>query len=92
MDFHHLDSCHARHTAATVSDRGALRVLTWTEKVSMMAKSIIEQYRSNPNFLDNTNVYVCDICGFIYIGDEPPAICPVCKVPGFLILKVKRRV
>lgn len=82
----------AKFQAATVSDRGALRVLTWAEKVSMMAKSIIEQYRSNPDFLDNTNVYVCDICGFIYIGDEPPAICPVCKVPGFLILKVKRRV
>ena len=31
--------------------------------------------------LDNTGVYVCVICGFVYVGDTPPALCPVCKAP-----------
>lgn len=78
--------------AAEMSDRGALRVLTWSEKVSLIAKSIIERYKVDPSFIEKTNVYVCDICGFIYIGDNPPDVCPVCKVPGFLILKIDRRV
>jgi rubrerythrin len=24
--------------------------------------------------------WICKICGFIYEGDEPPEVCPVCKV------------
>ena len=78
--------------AAELSDRGSLRVLTWSEKVTLIAKSIVERYKADPSFIERTNVYVCDICGFIYIGDEPPEICPVCKVPGFLILKIGRKV
>ena len=27
------------------------------------------------------NVYVCEICGFAYVGDDAPDICPVCKAP-----------
>ena len=26
--------------------------------------------------------YVCPVCGYVYYGEEPPAECPVCKVPG----------
>lgn len=77
--------------SAQLSDRGTLRVLTWSEKVTILMNSILERYEKNPHFLDHTNVYVCDICGFIYIGDEPPAVCPVCKVPGFMILMIARR-
>ena len=38
----------------------------------------------------NTRIYVCDICGFIYLGDKPPEICPVCKVPNFKIIQVEK--
>ncbi len=24
--------------------------------------------------------WICEVCGFIYDGEEPPAVCPVCKV------------
>ncbi len=81
----------SKEISSALSDRGALRVLTWSEKVTLMAKSILERYEANPDFIAHSNVYVCDICGFIYIGDEPPEICPVCKVPGFMILKIQRR-
>jgi rubrerythrin len=26
--------------------------------------------------------YVCPVCGYVHEGDEPPAECPVCHVPG----------
>jgi len=77
--------------AAAVSDRGAKRVLTWSRKVTVMLKSLLERWQNEgEGFVAKTNVWVCDICGFVYIGDVPPDICPVCKVPSFKILKVER--
>ncbi len=26
--------------------------------------------------------FICTVCGFVYEGDEPPAKCPQCGVPG----------
>ena len=26
--------------------------------------------------------YVCPVCGYVYEGEEPPEVCPVCKAPG----------
>ena len=80
----------ARNVATEKKDRGALRVITWGEKATIILKSLLEQYETNPNFTKDTKVYVCDICGFVYIGDEKPEICPVCKVPSFKLLEVKR--
>ena len=72
------------------SDRGAKRVLTWANKTSNMMKIILENYeKKGIDYIKNTKIWVCDICGFIYIGEEPPKICPVCKVPSFKILEVK---
>lgn len=72
------------------SDRGAKRVLTWATKTSNMMKIILENYeKKGIDYIKNTKIWVCDICGFIYIGEEPPKVCPVCKVPSFKILEVK---
>ena len=72
------------------SDRGAKRVLTWATKTSNMMKLILENYdKKGLDYIKNTKIWVCDICGFIYIGEEPPKVCPVCKVPSFKILEVK---
>jgi len=82
----------ANTTAKADADRGALRSLVWSEKVSTMAKSLLERYaKEGEAMLKNTRVFVCDICGFIYIGDTPPEICPVCKVPSFKMIPVERR-
>ena len=81
----------ANSAAGQAADRGAKRVLVWSEKVSRMTASILERYEKEGDaMLENTRVWVCDICGFIYIGDTPPAICPICKVPSFKILEVAR--
>ncbi len=64
-------------------DRGALRSLTWSEKVTRILKSLLARYaREGDAMLENTGVYVCTICGFVYIGNDLPEVCPVCKVPS----------
>lgn len=80
----------ARSIATEKKDRGALRVITWGEKVTLILKALLKQYEQDQNLTKNTKVYVCDICGFIYIGDNKPEICPVCKVPSFKLLEVGR--
>ncbi len=85
------DYPNANAAANAVGDRGALRALVWSEKVTRMLNSFMSRYSEEKDgLLENTNVYVCEICGFVYIGDVPPAICPVCKVPNRKMTKVER--
>ena len=79
----------AKAVASGHGDRGALRACTWGEKVERIVQALIDRYMSEgESFLENTDVWVCSICGFVYIGDEPPVICPVCKVPDWKFEKV----
>lgn len=74
-------------------DRGALRSMVWAEKVTNMLSSLLARYKSEGDkMLENTGVYVCTICGFVYVGDNPPEICPVCKVPSWKFEKIERRI
>lgn len=78
--------------ASDAKDRGALRALVWSEKVTRIQKSLLTRYQKEGDaMLENTGVYVCTICGFIYIGDTPPEICPVCKVPNWKFEKIEGR-
>ena len=71
-------------------DRGALRAYTWGNKVTKMQQSIVNQYlQKGEAFLEHTNIWVCTVCGFIYIGENPPALCPVCKVPDWKFEKIQ---
>lgn len=82
----------ANVAAGVKPDRGALRALVWSEKVTRMLNSILTRYEKEKDaMLEHTNIYVCEICGFVYIGDTPPEICPVCKVPNKKLTKVERR-
>lgn len=81
----------ANVVAAENEDRGAKRALLWSEKVTKMLKSILNQYGKMGNaYLENKKVYVCEICGFVSIGTEKPKICPVCKVPNIKIKEIRR--
>ena len=72
----------ANAAAEENQDRGALRSLVWSEKVTRMLSSLLNRYKTEGDaMLENTGVWVCAICGFVYIGDTPPERCPVCKVP-----------
>ena len=73
----------ANAVAGQAGDRGALRSLVWGEKVTRMLNSLLTRYaREGDAMLRDTGVWVCTICGFVYVGDAPPELCPVCKVPG----------
>lgn len=77
---------------ADANDRGALRALVWSEKVTKIIKTILMRFeKTKTGLLENTNIHVCEICGFVYIGDDAPERCPVCKVPKIKISKVMRR-
>lgn len=81
----------AENAAGEERDRGAMRALVWSRKVTGMMDFLLSRYRTEgEGFLEHTNVYVCDICGFIYVGDIPPDICPVCKVPNWKMSKIDR--
>ena len=86
------DLPNANAIASDKKDRGALRALTWTEKVTRMLNSILARYeKEGESMLNNTGVYLCTICGFIYIGDSLPDVCPVCKVPNWKFDEVEGR-
>ncbi|NLW46287.1 MAG: rubredoxin [Firmicutes bacterium] len=83
---------NANGAASTVKDRGALRALVWNEKVTRILKSLLTRYQKEGDAMfDKTGVYVCTICGFVYIGDKLPEVCPVCKVPNWKFEKVEGR-
>ena len=82
----------ANSVAADTKDRGALRALVWSEKVTRILKSLLTRYEKEGGaMLQNTGVYVCTICGFIYVGDNPPELCPVCKVPSWKFERIEGR-
>lgn len=70
-------------------DRGALRALTWGEKVTRIHRSLLSQLkRQGASFAEGTSVWLCTACGFVFIGDEAPQRCPVCKVPQWLFEEI----
>ena len=70
-------------------DRGAKRVLTWATKSTTLLNALLKTIEEKGlDYIKNTKVWVCDICGYIYIGEVPPKFCPICKVPSFKILEV----
>ena len=71
-------------------DRGALRCQVWAEKVTRMLQSLLARYQTEGDkMLENTGVYVCTVCGFVFVGDAPPELCPVCKVPSWKFEKIE---
>lgn len=82
----------ANAAASSPKDRGALRALVWSEKVTRILKSLLTRYEKEGDaMLQSTGVFVCTICGFIFVGDKPPELCPVCKVPGWKFEEIEGR-
>ena len=83
----------AQATSKTEKDRGAQRALVWDDKVTRIHKSLLARYqREGEAMLEGVNAYVCSACGFIFLGAEPPTLCPVCKVPAWKFDRVEGRV
>lgn len=79
-------------SAQAAGDRGTQRVCVWGEKVTAILYSLLDRYRKEgPGFLRGTQIWVCSVCGFTYVGQTPPELCPVCKVPAWKFEKVEGR-
>ena len=74
------------------ADRGAWRICVWGEKVTRMLNSLVKRYlEEGEDMLKDTQIWVCTICGFVYVGDLPPEMCPVCKVPSWKFQKMEAK-
>ena len=79
-----------RAAADAAADRGAARICVWGEKVTRMLSSLVDRYlKEGEAMLAGTDVWVCSACGFVYIGDAAPELCPVCKVPAWKFEKIE---
>ncbi|MGN0302195.1 MAG: rubredoxin-like domain-containing protein [Anaerotardibacter sp.] len=81
-----------RATADQNNDRGAARICVWGEKVTRMLSSLVNRYLNEGEaMLADTDIWVCTVCGFVYIGETPPELCPVCKVTPYKFEKIEGR-
>lgn len=81
-----------RAVADQNKDRGAARICVWGEKVTRMLSSLVNRYLNEGEaMLADTDIWVCTVCGFVYIGETPPELCPVCKVPPYKFEKIEGR-
>jgi len=86
------DYSKATETCVQQGDRGAQRVLGWSEKATRMLSSLMTRYqREGDRLLADDEIWVCSVCGFVYIGKSAPELCPVCKVPSWKFNKIERR-
>ncbi|MDO5100753.1 MAG: rubredoxin [Eubacteriales bacterium] len=81
-----------RAVADAAGDRGAARICVWGEKVTRMLASLVNRYlREGEVMTADTEIWLCTTCGFVYIGQTPPKLCPVCKVPDWKFEKIEGR-
>ncbi|MGI6767320.1 MAG: rubredoxin-like domain-containing protein [Lentihominibacter sp.] len=78
--------------AVTNADRGTHRICVWGGKSTNILNSLLKRWEKEGDaFLQDTEVWVCTVCGFIFVDDCAPEICPVCKVPAWKFEKIEGR-
>jgi rubrerythrin len=78
-----------KHMAETAEEEGFLEIAKTMRLVASVEKRHEERYlKLLKNVQDNlvfrceeTTVWVCRNCGFVYIGKEAPEVCPTCRHP-----------
>ena len=67
-----------------------MRVCVWGEKVTRMLNSLVNRYiEKGEEIFEDSEVWLCTTCGFIFIGKNPPEKCPVCKVQSSKFEKIE---
>ena len=55
-----------------------------------MLSSLLEMYDARGEALfEGRQLWLCTVCGFVYLGAQPPKLCPVCKVPEWKFERVE---
>ena len=58
--------------------------------MTRMLSSLLDRYlREGEAMLEGQEIWVCTTCGFVWIGEDPPELCPVCKVPAWKFEKAE---
>ena len=78
---------------------GKIYIFKGIEGLAAIEKSHENRYQLLIERIENDEVFrrkevkvwVCTVCGFIYVGKSAPALCPVCKVPDWKFEKIERR-
>ena len=65
----------------------AARYVEETTRIMIRALEAALEAVSRGGDLDPGGVWVCPVCGYLALGPEPPARCPVCGVPGGRFLR-----
>lgn len=81
-----------RAAAEENGDRGTGRICVWGEKVTNILAMLAQRWEKEGDaFIKDTEVWICTVCGFTYVGDSAPELCPVCKVPAWKFEKIEGR-
>jgi rubrerythrin len=69
-------------SAEAVGDRGMKRALKWGERVTKIQKMLIDRYTvKGEDLFEGKQLFICEACGFVFLGPAAPDPCPVCKAP-----------
>ncbi len=66
------------------NEKGALNSINYAlsaEKIHAKMYSEAKNKAEKGEDIEEKNIYICPICGYTYMGDEPPEKCPVCGAP-----------
>ena len=87
-----IADCRCEVIQRTPPQNSQLLADSTKQKVTVILNSLVQRYqREGSAFLRNTQIWVCSVCGFAYVGDTPPELCPVCKVPAWKFDKIEGR-
>jgi rubrerythrin len=72
----------AMEDTRSFGDRGALRALTWCKRSTLMVRSLLKTKAETLAMIKGgKSVHVCQICGYVSVGDDAPERCLACGVP-----------
>ncbi len=52
------------------------------EKIHAELYKSTKEEVGNGKGMDISDICICPVCGYTYVGENPPAKCPVCGFPG----------
>jgi len=73
-------------------DNDAIRTFNWAIEAEKIHEAEYEKALAaikEKKDLESTNYHVCEMCGYTFVGDELPDICPVCSAPKDKFKEIK---
>lgn len=65
-------------------EKGAQRSIHYAieaEKIHLDLYRSAREEVENGKDMDISSIYICPVCGYTYVGENPPEKCPVCGLP-----------